>query len=278
MKKIIFLDVDGTLVNYENKVPDSAIRAIRSARENGHRIYLCTGRSKSEMQPELKEIGFDGMIGGNGSYVEDHDKVIMHQALSFKQCSQIVDWLQKKGLEFFLESNDGLFASEGFEEKALPAVLKYIAGKGSQSTEPVDVRSAFPYMQFGCELYRENVNKISFILNRYQDFLDAREAFPDLRTGTWGGKDEEALFGDFGPKNITKAHAIHELLKYLHADVSQTAAIGDAKVDIPMLEYCAVGIAMGNGGTEIKAMADYITDDVNQDGLWKAFQYLGCIS
>lgn len=72
MSKVIFLDVDGTLVDYETKIPESAILAIRKARENGHRIYISAGRSKAEVYSELWEIGLDGMIGGNGSYVEDH--------------------------------------------------------------------------------------------------------------------------------------------------------------------------------------------------------------
>lgn len=48
-RKIIFLDVDGTLVDYDNRIPESAIQAIRQARGNGHLIYVCTGRSKAEM-------------------------------------------------------------------------------------------------------------------------------------------------------------------------------------------------------------------------------------
>lgn len=271
MGKIIFLDVDGTLVDYENQIPKSAVTAIEKARKNGHRIYLCTGRSKSEMQPELTAIEFDGMIGGNGSYVEEHGHVVMHQTLTPKQCRRVVDWLHSRGLEFYLESNNGLFASEHFETRAEPAMQKYTQGK------PVTVQSIFPAIVYGSDLYRDDVNKISFILDSYQDYLHAEKAFPDLHAGTWGGKGELALFGDLGPKYITKAHAIRELVKYLHAGAADTIGIGDAKVDIPMLKCCSYGIAMGNGGPEIRAAADYITDDVNNDGLWKAFQHLKLI-
>ncbi|MBR5636426.1 MAG: HAD family phosphatase, partial [Pseudobutyrivibrio sp.] len=71
MKKVIFIDVDGTLVDYENNLPDSAVSAIRKARENGHKVYICTGRSEAEVYQNIWEIGLDGMIGGNGSYVKD---------------------------------------------------------------------------------------------------------------------------------------------------------------------------------------------------------------
>ena len=85
MRKILFIDVDGTLVDYENHLPESAVRAIRAARAAGHRVYICTGRSKAEVYPPLWEIGLDGMIGGNGSYVEDHGKVVMHQLITPEQ-------------------------------------------------------------------------------------------------------------------------------------------------------------------------------------------------
>ena len=71
MGKIIFIDVDGTLVNYEGIIPESATAAIRKARANGHRVYISTGRSKAEVYKDIWDIGLDGMIGGNGSYVED---------------------------------------------------------------------------------------------------------------------------------------------------------------------------------------------------------------
>ena len=111
MSKIVFLDVDGTLVDYENHLPDSAVIAIRAARANGHRVYICTGRSRAEVYPELWDIGLDGMIGGNGSYVEDSGKIVMHQRITRDQCRQSVDWLHGRDLAFYLESNNGLFAS-----------------------------------------------------------------------------------------------------------------------------------------------------------------------
>ena len=94
MGKILLIDVDGTLVNYENQLPASAVNAIRKARANGHKVYICTGRSKAEVYPNLWEIGLDGMIGGNGSYVEDHGKVVMHQLITKEQCTHVVDWLR----------------------------------------------------------------------------------------------------------------------------------------------------------------------------------------
>ncbi len=275
MGKIIFIDVDGTLVDYENNIPASAVDAIRCARKNGHKVYISTGRSKAEVYDNIWDIGLDGMIGGNGSYVEDGGKVIMHQLITPDQCKHIVDWLHGRGLEFYLESNNGLFASEHFETGALEAIQRYSERKGKSSN--ITVRDVFPDMIFDGDLYRDDLNKVSYVLSSYQDYLDACEEFPDLQNGTWGGAGETALFGDIGVQNISKAHAIQKLLDYLHADVEDTIAFGDAKIDIPMFEYCNYSVCMGSGGAEAKEAADYVTDDVTRDGLYKAFQYLKLI-
>ncbi|NQN53228.1 Cof-type HAD-IIB family hydrolase [Streptococcus suis] len=279
MRKIIFLDVDGTLVDYHNRIPESAIRAIRKARENGHLVYVCTGRSRAEMQPELWEIGLDGMIGGNGSYVEHQGQVIMHQLLSEEDSRTIVDWLHERGLEFYLESNNGLFASENFRERARETLRIYSMNKGKTAEEVADqeVEDVIHGLIFDGQLYRDDLNKVSFVLDSYQDHLDSKAAFPNLVANTWGGRGESALFGDLGVKDIDKAHAISVLLDHLGASQVDTIAFGDAKIDIPMLDYCAVGVAMGNGGAEILAMADMITDDVEEDGLYHAFERLGLL-
>ena len=204
MGKIIFIDVDGTLVDYEGNLPDSAVTAIRKARANGHRVYISTGRSKAEVYQNIWDIGLDGMIGGNGSYVEDHGAVILHQLISYEQCVHIVDWLHDRGLEFYLESNNGLFASEHFETAGEPVIQEYSRRKGLGSADAMTIRKAFPDMIFGGELYRDDLNKVSYILNSYQDFLDAKEEFPDLENNTWGGAGETALFGDLGVKILRR--------------------------------------------------------------------------
>lgn len=92
------------------------------------------------------------------------------------------------------------------------------------------MREAFPDMIFDGELYRHDVNKISYVLGSYRDFLDTRGRFPDLESGTWGGRGATALFGDLGVKGITKAHAIDRLLAHLGANRQDTVA-GDVEED-----------------------------------------------
>ncbi|VJB80783.1 HAD superfamily hydrolase [Streptococcus pneumoniae] len=279
MKKIIFLDVDGTIIDYDNHIPDSAKIAIQQSRKNGHLVFLCTGRSKAEMPNEILDIGFDGIIGGNGSYIEYKNQVLMHQLIPYETAKQVVDWLESRGLEFYLESNNGLFASRNFRDAARQILRIYALGKGASEDQILNMEpeDALHGLVYGGELYRNDLNKISFILHSYQDHLDSKTAFPQLKAGTWGGRGESALFGDLGVKDINKAHAVDIILKHLGANHTDTIAFGDAKVDIPMLEPCHIGVAMGNGGPEILAMADMITDDVRQDGLYNAFKKLNLL-
>ena len=87
-KCIIFLDIDGTLVNTSANpefIPESAVKAVRQARANGHQIYLCTGRSKAEIYDFITEVGFDGVIGAAGGFIEVQGKEIFHEAMEKKK-------------------------------------------------------------------------------------------------------------------------------------------------------------------------------------------------
>ena len=278
-KKIIFLDVDGTLINYEAKTPESAKTAVEKARKNGHRVYICTGCSKYEiMQRDLP--GIDGMICGNGAYVEDNGLVIMHHGLTKEEVKKIVDWCNDRKLGFYLEANSGMFCNQYMLEQGPETMIRYAFGKGADSEKAKELSKNFIgsfTLLDGEDLYREDVNKISFILSSYQDYLDSKSEFPSLIAGTWGGKGEVALFGDLSPEGITKKQAIDTLLQYRKADINDTISFGDAKIDLSMFELCAYNVAMGNGGDEIKAAADYITDDVDENGLYNAFEYLELI-
>ncbi|MCR4633067.1 MAG: Cof-type HAD-IIB family hydrolase [Erysipelotrichaceae bacterium] len=276
---IILTDVDGTIYDYEGRLPQSAVTAIRRLRANGHKVYMVTGRSRAENKKELWDIGFDGMIGGNGSYVEADGEVLMHQRITYEQCKHIVDWLKERDLDFFEESNNGLFASQNFVKNAKEPIRRYMTGKGvsEEQLKNIDVKDVINGLVEGAELYRDDLNKVSFILHSYKDHLDSVGEFPDLKAGTWGGVGDLALFGDLGVKDIDKGKAIEVLLKHIGAGVEETVGIGDSKTDIPMLQFCKIGIALGSASEETKRAADYITDDVDKDGFYKAFEHFGLI-
>lgn len=264
---IVFLDVDGTLINYKGILPNSARYAVNRARQNGHQVYICTGCSKAEIEQRKWNLDLDGMIGGNGCYIESQQAVIHHETLSIMECQHFVEWCNQRDIAFRLECNQGIFISENYLEKSLEARMKYAEGNCASNSQALTNKAFIE----GGQLIREDVNKGGFVLRTYQDYLDAVIEFKNLKVGTWGGKDEMALYGDLSKIDTSKANAICRLCEYLKIDVCETIAFGDSKIDIPMFEVCGTGVAMGNAGIECKAKADYVCDDVDCDGLLKAF-------
>ena len=275
-QKVIFLDVDGTLIDYEGKLPVSAREAVIQARKNGHLVYICTGCSKAEIDAKHWDFELDGMIGGNGCYVESHGEVIVHNSLTVEECAHFIKWCEERDMAFRLECNSGMYISEGYEPRSRKARLEYARGKGAALPDDYIVPMN-PAMIPGGNIPRDDCNKTAFVLRTYQDFKDAYEEFQPLKVDTWGGKGEHALYGAVGVANVDKAVSIHQLLDYLGKDAKDAIGFGDAKVDIPMFECCGYSVAMGNSGQECLDAADYITDDINEDGLYNAFKYLKLI-
>lgn len=123
MGKIIFLDVDGTLCNEAGRVPESAKQAIIKTHENSHDFFLCTGRSKAEIPEEVFNLPIRGMIGAGGGYCEVDGEIILHEVFDAIELKKIVTFLEENAVEYYLESNQGLFASKNLKQKLQSLVL-----------------------------------------------------------------------------------------------------------------------------------------------------------
>ena len=271
--KVIFLDIDGTLVDYSTRISESAVKAVQETRKNGNRVYLSTGRSRAEVYDSIWEIGVDGMIGGNGMYIEDRGTVIQDLVMRKKDVVKAVDWMNENGLGFYLESRNGLFGSSNFLAKASEVLFGEDSEDGRKR-----VSELMPHMIFDGEFYRDDVAKISFCLSP-DKLEEARAMFGDfLKVDSWSGSGKKQEFGELAVMGADKVHAVSKLLEYLGVKKEDTFAFGDAESDIQMVRYCQVGVAMGNAGERLKSVADYVTDDVDRDGLWKAFVKFGLVS
>ena len=102
MSKILFFDIDGTLVGFDGKMSESTKLALREARKNGHKIFLCTGRSYNQIYDFLLDFGFDGIVAAAGGYVEYQGKTIFHDVFGEKLVQNVLDKIEKEGTEEFL--------------------------------------------------------------------------------------------------------------------------------------------------------------------------------
>jgi len=270
--KILLLDVDGTLVNYETKIPASAARAVGQARANGHRVYFCTGRARPEVYPELWELGVDGMIGGNGSYVEHDGQVVHHQVLAPEVVDRALAWLDANRLAYFVECNSGLFASDN-----LPVKAATIYGE-PDATSITKIVTIIPVLIYLRPAPRDDVNKISFVLEPGVDLEQlARDFDGEATVSTWSGSGKRQEFGEFGQLGVHKGVAVQRLAEHLGVSTDDMIGFGDALPDLELLQACGTAVAMGNAPDELKAAADLVTDHVDEDGLANAFSRLGLI-
>lgn len=268
-KKLLLFDVDGTLISYDGTVPQSCKDALKQAKDLGHYVFVVTGRTRN--RATVGDIEVSGMICGNGAYIECEGKVLKDQKLSLAQVKEITDYLDCRDLCYFMEGNDGLYGSHDFETRAVPTYQKY----GHQGD--IKIRDIYPMMTFPESMYQENITKINYILNSYQDYLDFKEHFPQFQCLTWGGQGEEALFGDCALPHIDKKKAIEQLIDYLQIDQVDIYAFGDAEVDIPMFECAGTSICVGSGREAAKKAATYVTDVVKNDGIFKALKHFQII-
>ena len=268
MKKLLLFDVDGTLIDYSGTVPQSAIDGIKAARENGHYVFVVTGRTKC--RATVGGIEVDGMICGNGAYVEAMGEVVQNKMLSLEDVTKITDYLDERHIMYFMEGNEGMYGSHGFEEGAVETYRKY-------GCKDPRIKVLYPMMVFPENMHIPNILKVNYILNTYQDYLDFKEVFKDYKCLTWGGKGEAALFGDCALNGIDKAVAVNKLIEHLGVKKEDVYAFGDASVDIPMFECAGTSIAVGSGGDEAKEAATYVTDAVLDDGIYNALKHFELI-
>ena len=278
-RKIIFIDVDGTLCNDDGLVPESAAIAVKEARKKGHLVYLCTGRSKAEIFDYIMDIGFDGIIGAGGGFVQVGNEMLYHKKVSEENVRHLVDFFNEHNVNFYIESNGGLYASKNL----INELEKIIYGDVENDSEAKYKKENNPNHFVEClitgqELYRDDVNKACFLEPKDISFEKIKEEFKNefevIHCTVPAFGDDS---GELGVPDIHKATAIEILLKHLNIDVKDTIALGDGMNDVEMFKFCELGIAMGNAKQGLKEIADEITDSQDEGGIYNSFKKLGLI-
>lgn len=256
MTKIIFIDFDGTLYSHkQNRVPESAVNALNTIREKGIKIFLCTGRSLCELDDfDISMLKVDGLICNNGQAAYDEDKNIIYDYPCTGELKDtIVDVFNKKMFTVFIHTSTNVFCNY---------VSDFVVKVQSNINSPIPPVKAYENEDF----------YMCAIFNNYQDF-DEFDKLNEIANITYWA--DGAV--DVVPKTASKAMGIEKIINHYGFKKEETMGIGDSDNDIDMVEYCEIGIAMGNGYESVKKSADYVTDDIDNDGLYKAFKKFNII-
>ena len=263
MKLNFFFDVDGTLLPFGKGLPESALAAIEEVKAMGHRVFVATGRSVVEMDPRLEKIPFDGGVFSAGCRIILEGREVARKVFSSSMKNEVLEYIEKNNLFPMVQSEEGTYMTpEGFDYftssliKALGRTIE-IPGLKVVKTIPESVVASkilFLSPEGKVEKVRKDLGDRFFIV--------------DNTVGL-----HPSLMAEICLPGVDKGSGIKTLLSLLGETRESSVAIGDGANDIEMVEYSGLGIAMGNSSQCLKDVADWITTDVEEDGIRNALSY-----
>lgn len=268
-QKIIFLDIDGTLTEPgSNKPPESAVQAIRQARDAGHYIFLCTGRNYNMLIPLLK-YGFDGVIASAGGYIECQNKVIYDCPMTENQKRSAMDVLKGNGIYRTVECIDGSYTDEKFKEFLRAHASEGDNGELLRWQEQIEKSlNILPMSEYrGQPVYKIVIMSLSMErIMKSQKILAS-----DFEFCIQNKNKDGFINGEIINKKFNKGKAIKQVCDYLHIPISNSVAIGDSMNDKEMLETAGLSICMENGSEELKKIVDDICPCIQENGIRDSF-------
>lgn len=271
-RKYIFLDVDGTLVDFNGRLPFSAETALRAAQQNGHRLILCTGRQKSQIYPWLlQKIPFDGVISSSGANVEYNEKCVVHRFFPKDRLKRLLSLFRRESIPFCLQTAERLYAEPWCAE----GIFSYFQQNGVDPDKMVGLFGNLTPVE--CADTLANVEKVVYYNAGEGVAAMRRRVGADYGIAGYSFGNLGAVNGEVSLSTVNKAKGLEACLRYCGADVRDSVAVGDGDNDMDMIRFAGIGIAMGNATPELKQEADFVTDSIDCDGLQKAFAFVGVI-
>lgn len=273
MGKIIFLDIDGTLtVAGSNVPPESALIAIRKARENGHKVFLCTGRNLSMASPLLK-YGFNGAVCSAGGYVFAEDKVLFDCPMEEEDFKRAMKLLGDEGVYRTIEARDKTYGDTDLGS--------FLANAGEGNSELVRWRRALaehldirPLEEYdGRRIY-----KIVFMCFKAQQLEPAKKEMErDFNFVVQDIASRGILNGELINRKYDKGRGVRTVCDYYSVPLKDSIGFGDSMNDLEMIETVGISVCMDNGSPLLKEKSMMVCPAVEEDGLFKAFEELGLI-
>lgn len=255
-RKVVFFDIDGTLLNEKKELPQSTKAAISALQDKGVYVAIATGRAPF-MFKELREVlGIDSYVSFNGSYVVVEGEVISDTPLTTAQLIQLERAAEQSKHSMVFLDHQGAVANRGNDRFIAESLGGLKLPYPPVKKDDYHQRNIYQALLF-CEEHEE------------ESYLREHDYFDYIRWHPY------AL--DILPDGGSKARGIEQVLNHLSTSAENAYAFGDALNDLEMLEYVGTGIAMGNGREEAKAVANHVTTHVDEDGIYHGLRYAGLI-
>ncbi len=266
---VLFFDVDGTLTSFDpDDMTDKDFNAVHPSkavvdafgrlRNAGHQAFICTGRPLWLIADGLRALNPAGIVAMAGATLEVEGRVVHEDCFDEDVVEELARRVVDAGIEVFFESNAATFALEpvGVEQSSL------IGTSVVHSAEEMRVDGSL------------RVGKVCLSVPSLAR-VTGDDGFIDheFELCNTGGQNRE-----LSPKGIDKGVGVARALAYLGREGNaRTFGFGDSGNDLGMLAAVETAVAMGNAMPEVKAVADYVTDDVAHDGTVTAMQHFGLI-
>ncbi|MDQ8733619.1 Cof-type HAD-IIB family hydrolase [Paenibacillus sp. LHD-38] len=255
-KKLIFFDIDGTLVDHEKKIPPSTKQAIELLQEDGHELVIATGRGPFMLKPVSEALNIESYVCFNGSYAVYNGEVVYSHPIDPARLAELSEITLKNKHPLVYMTPEGMRSSThqtAYVEEENEPLKKRLP--------PLD-----PEYHLGKEIYQ------CLLYCKEEDESCYKENFPELGFIRWH------LFGsDILPPGGSKAKGIQALIEKAGVMSEDVYAFGDGINDLEMLRYVYHSVAMGNASDEVKQAARYVTKDVTEDGIMYGLRMLGLL-
>lgn len=274
-KRIIFLDIDGTLTQPGcNEPPKSALGAIRETQKKGNLVFLCTGRNYDMLRP-LLQYGFDGVIASSGAYILCGGEVIYDCPMTEEEKKLSMEVLQRNGIFRTVECLGGSFTDEGFKQ-----FLEENASEGSNSELlrwRRQVESALNIRPMA-EYDGKPVYKIVMMMQSEEQLEEPEKLLGEVFDFCIQEHDRYGFVnGELIKKAYNKGTALERVCRRYGIPVEDSVAYGDSMNDLEMMEAARISVCMANGSGRLKELADDICPSVEHDGIYQSFLKYGLI-
>lgn len=263
MKKIVFFDVDGTLIDVSRGLAEPSELTKYSIKElinNGHLVFIATGRFKAIIPQAIKDLNPSGFVLSNGAYIEYEGKLLDHSPFDEKLFNKLVDYVIKNDCVLTCESQDYIYSP-----KLDSKLMSYLKKWNIEYVKTSDNREGATIYKC-CSSFPDKKQAEDFE-NTFKDILDCR-----IQTA-----DPNGLSYDINLFGINKGTAVESVINKLGIDKENTYCFCDGSNDIELAKACKYSYAMNNGDDNLKKIVYGVTDDVVNEGIYKKLVELGLI-